>query len=237
MRFNSGEQGPGTFLSEALPEFDGVSRAFRRRLAGKEDEVFHLPHAELRLGMGAQERTERGCGDVARTGEGDVRVEGAQVGLEAGAQDGILEVLVEGEKVRVPGAGAGPDGGGPRAAKGADAADGQEEWRHIHLGERGMEALRGGGLHVAEEAEREVKLIGAAPGDARQVRVEVRERFAADGGEFEAEEETFRHAMKVAQDGRGGKWGRFPLAASLACLRWRRAGRRGRSRQGLRSLK
>src|SRR5206468_11774023 len=59
--------------------------------------------------------------------------------------------------------------------------------------ERLVQTLGGGGFHLAEKAERHVNLLLAHPPEPAQMRIEPRQRFAANGGEFEPEKETLRH--------------------------------------------
>ena len=168
-----------------------VRRPFGPERAGEEDEAGDPEEAELGLAVLAQEGLEGFLRDAFAAGDGDVRVERLQVRLEAGAEDGILDVLMQREEVRVALADAGPDDArtAPRAER-AEALERQEERRDAHGREALMELFFRRALDVAEEAEREVHLRLREPAEAVQLRIKRGERAAVRLGELKADEET-----------------------------------------------
>jgi len=143
-----------------------MNGALRAEQTGKQCEPAHLPHPQLLLGIPAEEGRQGLPGDTPGSADGDVRMKPAEVRLQAGVKDGILDVLVKGKQVWMPVTDSGPHHGRVGSAKGAQASDWQEEGRDLYLTERLTQSLLIPSLDIAEEAQGEMHLLGGEPPDS-----------------------------------------------------------------------
>jgi hypothetical protein len=84
-------------VSKLPAHLDCILRAFGGENAGRQREARDLPHPQFLLGVLAQEGNKELPGDALATRDGDVRTKPAEVRFEAGIEDGILDVLMQGE--------------------------------------------------------------------------------------------------------------------------------------------
>src|SRR6266849_4089506 len=73
-----------------------------------------------------------------------------------------------------------------------DATQRQKKRRHPHLPQSLAQPILGWRFHVAQKAERQMKLFLGKPAQAAQMRVERQQRRLATRRKFEANEESFR---------------------------------------------
>ena len=163
---------------------DHVRGAFRGKYAGEEREPGNFPQSKFGIGIFAQEGLERGARHTARAAHGDVWMKRLEVRLEPRTKDRVLQMMVQGEEMRVRFAHARPDDGGPFATECPDSLNGQEESRHLHRGERFAQSL-----------------LPRSP-QAPHARVEPRQRLLNTRGQFETDEEAFAHEKTLARHGR-----------------------------------
>jgi len=160
-------------------------------VAGEEAEAGKFDYAEFGRFVFTQEGAKCMGGDIFAASDGDMRVERAQFWIEAGGEECIMEVFVEGEQVGVCGADAGPDDGWGSAAEGADALDGEMEWGDVHFlklfVQVGFQCVGG----ISDEGESEVELVGVQPADASDGWAKLCKGFAAWFGQFEGDEQSF----------------------------------------------
>jgi hypothetical protein len=168
-----------------------VRGAFRGKLAGEESETVDAEEAEVVVRVAAEEGLERLLRKIAGAGDGDVWVKWLQVGLESGFEDSVLDVFVEGEKVRVALADTGPDDGGAAArVEGAEALEREKEGWDADVREVVLERVDRIGGDVTEEAHGEVQLFRGQPAEAAEVGVESGEDCGAFRRQGEADEEA-----------------------------------------------
>jgi hypothetical protein len=108
-----------------------------------------------------------------------VRMPGAQVRLQTGAERSFLNAFVDLKKMRVSITHSNPNNFGSSFwRKGSNASDWQKKPAEIDVQQLfpqlGMDILR----HPIEETERQVHLVRHNPTDSRNVRVEIRKRAA-----------------------------------------------------------
>jgi hypothetical protein len=155
--------------------------------AGDFDEI------ELRVLVFAEERKQGLAEYCFGAPESDVGFEPLEVGLEMGADNGVLGVLVKGEEVRMPASDSGPDDPGPGAAEGADTPDGKKEGRDPDVGQGEEELLLILRPDVADKAEGEMHLLWGKPAKAANPRVERSQGSPAGVGKLEADEKALGH--------------------------------------------
>lgn len=130
-------------------------------------------------------------GGFAAAAEGEVRDEGAEFELDAGGEEGVVDLFAELVEERMAVADAGPEDV-PVAAVGeaADTFDGEEEGFYADRGESSGDFFVSGAGLIAEEAKREVNLCGGRPLHTWDFVVE-RGHGSADGiGGVERDEKT-----------------------------------------------
>ena len=125
-----------------------------------------------------------------------MRVERLEIRFEARTQNGILDVLVQGEQMRMALADAGPDDGGlSPGIKRSQALQRQKERGNAHLFQVSFERFLLVARNISEKTECEVQLLGLKPAQTGQARIQCRQGFFAFGGDFEADEKAIGHKL------------------------------------------
>jgi hypothetical protein len=119
-----------------------------------------------RSAAAAHEEAAHRAGAARQAGEGDVGEVGPPLGLQSGAGDRLIDLLVQ----RLQGLvrrDAGPQGGGCAAAlEAADTGERNLERRVEDGGERGVDVSGLVAIHFPDEAEREMELVVLLPAGA-----------------------------------------------------------------------
>ena len=152
-----------------------------------------MNHAGIETGVGPQKWPQRFRRNITATRERYVRMERAQIGLEAGGECGFLHALVQLKKMRMPPAHAEPENIRPAFAGKCAEADKRKEKRLPGDGGKicAKLFLRLGG-NVPEKTEREMHLLRREPAHTAQVRIEFREKLRDRVRKLDADEEPFR---------------------------------------------
>ena len=137
-----------------------------------------MNHAGIETSVGPQKWTQRFRRNVSATGERDVRMKRAQIGLEAGSERGFLDAFVQLEKVRMPVARAEPKNIRPAFAGKCAETDKRKEERLPRNGAKICPELflRLGG-NIPKKAERKMHLLGREPAHAAQMRIQFPEKL------------------------------------------------------------
>ena len=152
-----------------------------------------MNHAGIESGVGFQERADRLRRYIAAASEGDVRMERAQVRLEAGGEDGFLDAFVQLKQMRMAGAHSEPDNFWPAFAWKSSQTN---KWQEERFPRDRLQLFHEGRLsfarHVAEEAQRQMHLPRIQPAHAAQVWIHFGEMLPDGFRKLDTDEEPFR---------------------------------------------
>lgn len=172
-----------------------MHRAAGVKFAGPQAEGIDAERRGGEIAVEVEPVGDRPGGGFGAAGEGDVRLKCAQIEVESGGEERVVEALAELKEVRVAGADAGPEHARRSLRrKGAEPLDRQQKRRDAHGGQllaQGADAVR---VHIAEKAQRQVQLLRPRPGDAGQGCGERGEDGAHGRGQCAGDEEALgRH--------------------------------------------
>jgi len=136
--------------------------ALPSQVAFEQGEAIDQEWLAAKCRMAGQKRIERGSGPPSPPGEGDVRVEGAAFRSDADTDAGALDLGCESGK-GLAGSDAGPKSAAPLMVEAADPGDLKREGGEAQLSKRSGEVLGERALHLANEAQGQVQLLGILP--------------------------------------------------------------------------
>jgi hypothetical protein len=169
-----------------------MSRSSRRQHARKQRKAGHLDQAEFRFRMASYKRLKRLPGYAFTARQGDMRMKRFEIRFETRMEDGILDTPMQRKKMWMPVSHTRPDDRRPPVRiEETDAAQRQKKRRHPHVTQGLLQPILRRRLYVADEAERQVKLLLGKPAETGQMRVERDQRHLATRRELEADEEPF----------------------------------------------
>ena|SRR6266852_2996545 len=143
--------------------------------------------------MAAYKRLKRLLGNAFSAPNGDMRMKGFEIRFETRTKDRILNAPMQRKEMRMPFPHTRPGHRWPAArVEDTDATQRQKKRRHPHLPQSLAQPILGWRFHVAQKAERQMKLFLGKPAQAAQMRVERQQRRLATRRKFEANEESFR---------------------------------------------
>jgi hypothetical protein len=152
-----------------------------------------MNHSNIEPCVRFEKGSHRFRGYIPAARQSDVRMKGAQIGLEARVDRGFLYAFVQLEKMRMPGPDADPENVRPAfAGKRSETGNGKEE-RLPHYGlEIFFEALLDLFRNVVKKTEGQMHLLPREPANAAQVRIQLRQTLSDGARKLEADEEPFR---------------------------------------------
>jgi hypothetical protein len=122
-----------------------------------------------------------------------MRMKGFEIRFETRIKGRILNAPIQRKEMRMPFPHSRPGHRWLAArVENTDAAQRQKKRRHSHFSQSLAEPILRGCFHVAQKAERQMKLFVGKPAQAAQMRVEREQRRLATRWKFEANEESFR---------------------------------------------
>jgi hypothetical protein len=120
-------------------------------------------------------------------------MKGFEISFETRTKDRILNAPMQRKEMRLPFPHIRPGYRWPAArVEDTDAAQRQKKRRRPHLAQSLVQPILRWRFHVAQKAERQMKLFLGQPAQAAQMRVERQQRRLATRRKFEANEESFR---------------------------------------------
>src|SRR5438876_10441138 len=126
-----------------------------------------MDHSRVEIDIRLQEFSHRLRRDIAATRERDVRMEWTQIRFETNGEGRIGHALVQLKKVRMPATDADPNNFRRTfRRKCAETGDRQEECTELDCTQPLPKLSIDIFCHIAEEAEREMHLLGSHPADA-----------------------------------------------------------------------
>jgi hypothetical protein len=144
-----------------------MNRAVCRQHARIQLKARHLEHAEVRLCISAYKRLKCLPGNAFRAPDGDMRMKGFKIWFEPRMQDRVLNASMQRKEMRMPFPRTCPDDRWAAAGvEDADAAYWQKELRHPHFGQSFAQPICCRRFHVAEKAQRQMKLVLGKPAQA-----------------------------------------------------------------------
>ena len=122
-----------------------------------------------------------------------MRMKRFEIRFETRIKDRILNAPMQRKEMRMPFPHTCPSHRWPPArVKDTDTPQRQKKRRHSHLAQSLAQQILRWRFHIAEKAERQMKLFLGKPAQAGQMRVEREQRRLATRRKFEANEESFR---------------------------------------------
>ena len=160
-----------------------------RQHAGKQGKGGHHEQAELFIGVAAYKRLQDLLGNPFGTSDGDMRMKLFEIRFETRTKDRILNSPMERKEMRMPFSRTHPDHRWLAArVEDADTTQRQKKRRHSHLGQSLAQPVFCRRFHLAEKAEREMKLFLGKPAQTGQMRVKSQQHRLATRRKLEADE-------------------------------------------------